>query len=601
MDMAFDAKAFLATAPEKSGVYQMLNAKGQCLYVGKAKNLKKRLTSYFQRQVGSKTARLVAEIQRIDLIITQSEAEALLLESNLIKDKQPRFNVLLRDDKSYPFLLLESGDFPRLAFYRGRKPKAGQAFGPYPNAQAVRENMVILQRVFRLRVCEDSVFNHRDRPCIEYQIQRCSGPCVGLISTEDYQAEAERARAFLSGRDIHYLLKQLVEKMQQAAAALEYERAAYFRDQIARLQQMRQEQTVYSDAGDLDIFSLADNGLQAALAVLWVRQGRMIGSDLRLLSLPENLSAEAILTSAIPQYYQQHLPPETLILPQPLKSIALWQAAWLQQDGKSRQCIASQHNALQKRWLAMALANAQQHLAAAGAQFAAWHAGFVAIAELLALPPLQRIECFDISHQSGQGTVAALVSFTPEGVLKSGYRRYHIENITPGDDYAALAQAVTRRFAQAAIYPDLLLIDGGKGQVAAVAEALAMLSLRLPLLGITKNKERKAGAERFYQPESDQFLALPPTHPALRCLLAIRDEAHRFALRGGQLRQKKRLLHSRLEEIPGLGKKRRQLLLQYFGGFREVQAAAPEDLAKVPGIGMTLAKLIYHALHAEKS
>lgn len=598
---AFDAKAFLATAPEKSGVYQMYNAKKQCLYVGKAKNLKKRLTSYFQRQVSAKTARLVAEIQQIEIIITQSEAEALLLESNLIKARQPRYNVLLRDDKSYPFLLLEDGDFPRLAFYRGRKPKDGQAFGPYPNAQAVRENLVLLQKVFRLRVCEDSVFKNRDRPCLEYQIQRCSAPCVGLVAPADYQGEAERARAFLSGKDLQFLLKQLVDKMQQAAQALEYERAAYFRDQIARLQQMRQEQTVYSDAGDVDIFALTDNGIQATLAVLWVRQGRLLGSDLRLLTLPESLCAEAILTSAIPQYYQKHLPPATIILPQPLKAAALWQAAWQQQDGQARQFISSKHNPLQKRWLAMAEANALQHLNAQTAKFAAWQAGFAAIAEVLALPALERIECFDISHQHGQGTVAGLVTFTPDGALKSAYRRYHIENITPGDDYAALAQAVTRRFRNAEIYPDLLLIDGGKGQVQAVAQALVALEnvAIFPLLGITKNQDRKAGEERFYRPEVDQFLTLPPTHPAMRCFLAIRDEAHGFALRGSQLRQKKRLLQSRLEMIPGLGKKRRQLLLQYFGGFREVEAAAPADLAQVPGIGMTLAQLIYAHLHAE--
>ncbi len=600
MTPAFDPKAFLATVPELPGVYQMFDAAGTVLYVGKAKNLKKRLSSYFRAQLPSaRIARMVAHIAEVRLSVVRSEEEALILENHLIKTLAPKYNIVFRDDKTYPYVRLSAGPFPGIYYYRGPLKKGERYFGPYPNAIAARESIQIVQKAFRLRTCEDTVFAHRTRPCLLAQIGRCSAPCVGAVSEEAYAVQVRDAMDFLSGKTSQ-LIARLTDEMAAAAEALQFERAAELRDRIRALHQLRSSQAVDSRRDeDVDVFAVvAERGL---VAVSWgcVRGGRHLGHR-TVLPKTADLSPEDALVAFLEQHYAaQELPDRILVHP-----VSVEIAAWFSDAVSDRVPVLGARDETESAWIAMAQQNARvaiaAHLADAGqAQLRA-----AALAEALALEAApQGIEAFDISHLQGEATVAACVVWRDGAMQPRLYRRFNIHGITPGDDYAAMQQAVARRYARHAetgeALPDLILIDGGLGQVRAAAAALAELGLGAErLLGVAKGPERRAGEEVLVFADG-RTLELPATDPALHLIQQIRDEAHRFAVTGNRAKRAAARASTHLEDLPGIGPKRRRALLAAFGSLAGVRAATVEDIARVPGFSVKLAERLYNQLHGK--
>jgi len=614
---AFDANAFLATVTERPGVYQMFNADGTVIYVGKARNLKSRLSSYFRGTPASiKTRSLVRQIASVEVTATATEAEALLLESNLIKEHHPRYNVLLRDDKSYPWIYLSSRDpVPRLAYHRGARKKPGRYFGPYAAATAVRETLNLLEKVFKVRQCEDSVFRNRSRPCLKYQIDRCKAPCVGYVSEAEYAQDVRDTVAFLGGHS-QSLIDDLVQRMEQAAEHMAFEQAAQLRDQIAMLRAISQQQYVTGVDGDADVvFDVMDAG-QLAIAVSTIRDGRHLGTRTFFPTLPRDSDAEQdrdeLLAGFLGQYYAEREPPARILCRAAPQDADLLAAAWTESSGHKVAIVVPQRGRA-RQWLEQTEENARLSLSERLISRAGLDRRFAALKDRLAEyatnPPerLDRIECFDISHTQGEATIASCVVFGPDGPMKDQYRRYRIEGITPGDDYAAMEQALSRRFDRAqregSAMPDLLLIDGGKGQVAQAIRVLQERDIRsVFILGVAKGPERKAGEERlvFVRPDDVERYdehKLSPHDPALHLIAQVRDEAHRFAITGHRARRQKARTQSDLERIPGVGPTRRQALLKYFGGIRGLRNASAEELAKVPGISHRMADEIHAWLH----
>lgn len=597
----FDAKLFLKTAPHKAGVYQMLDLDNCVIYVGKAKDLKKRLASYFNAsaQHSPKTRALVAQIVNIVLTVTHTEIEALILENTLIKTHQPRYNILLRDDKSYPYLYLSAHRFPRLSIYRGAKRGKGRYFGPYPQVSAAYESLNLLQKIFPLRTCEDSVLNNRSRPCLQYQIKRCTAPCVGLIDEATYQEDIHHAVLFLEGKS-NTIIKNLVEKMEIAAKQLAFEKAAVYRDQISRLSSLQSKQYVDTSSGEVDVIAVVEKTGLVCVQVLTIRGGRHLGSRAYFPKIMQDDDLDKILLAFLPQYYfaTQHDAPKEIVLNRklPASEINTLIAAIQQQRGVN---VQMQHAArgTKARWLEMVAQDAETSLSQRQPNH--YREQLAALTLALGLDSLpQRMECFDISHTQGEATVASCVVFDGEGICSSAYRRFNIEGIVGGDDYAAMQQALQRRFTQAAKHPetlpDVLFIDGGKGQVKVAQQVLTELNLaQIRLVGVAKGTGRKAGLESLILPERAQVLLLAQHDPALHLIQQIRDEAHRFAITAHRQRRQKRMQHSVLENIAGIGAKRRQNLLNHFGGLQGVARAGVEDLARVSGISEQLAQQIY--------
>ncbi len=602
-ELGFDSHGFLKTLAARPGVYRMLDAEGGVLYVGKAGNLRLRVASYFRKSgLSAKTAALVEQIAGIEVTVTHTEGEALLLESNLIKQLRPRYNVLLRDDKSYPYIYLtDKQEFPRLALHRGARRATGRYFGPYPNAGSVRESLQLLQKLFRVRQCEDSFFSNRSRPCLQYQIKRCTAPCVGLINARDYAQDVENTVLFLEGKSSQ-VIDGLVRRMEATAAAQDYEQAAIFRDRIISLRHVQEKQYISTEHGDLDIIACATDKGSACVQVFFVRAGRNLGNAVFFPKVPMDLAPDEVLSAFIPQYYlDKDIPPELLLSHELKDSQIIGQA--LSQHVAHRVTLRSRVRSNRARWVKMALENAGHALHAQLNTRSGFAVRLQAVADALQLSDVpERIECFDISHTGGESTVASCVVFGLEGPLKSDYRRFNIRDIEPGDDYAAMDQAISRRYTRLRKgeerMPDLLLIDGGKGQVAAACRALEELQVTdLRVLGVAKGPGRKPGLEVLHMPDRKEALVLPADSPALHLIQQVRDEAHRFAITGHRQQRARHRNASPLESIPGVGAKRRQRLLQQFGGLREVARAGVEDLSRVKGINQALAQQIYDALH----
>jgi len=601
-----DTESLLKQLPQKPGVYRMIDAAGVVLYVGKARNLRNRVTSYFRASgLTSKTLALVARIADIQITITGSETEALLLEQSLIKEERPHYNVVLRDDKSYPYIYLtDHAAFPRLTFHRGAKRKTGRYFGPFPSASAVRESLNILQKLFQLRHCDDAFFRNRSRPCLQYQIKRCSGPCVGLIGEREYREDVELAVLFLEGRS-QAVLDAYKTRMQSAAEALDFERAARYRDQIDRLRRVQEQQYVHADEGDVDIFAGAQSGSVTCIQALFVRAGRVLGQRTWFPRNELELPTDELLGAFLSQYYfggQARDLPRSVIVSEPVAEQEVLADALGVRAGR-KVGVAHLVRGQRARWLDLARENAGHSLGAYLADQRSVYARFVALQDALGLDDVpQRLECFDISHTMGEATVASCVVFNTAGALKSDYRRFNVTGITGGDDYAAMEQALRRRYSRVKAgegeLPDLIVIDGGPGQLKRAALILEELQLDHPaILGIAKGPTRKPGLERFYLEGVE--VALPPQGDATLLLQQIRDEAHRFAITGHRQRRQKSRQESELDTIPGVGPKRRKELITHFGGVRAVKGASVEEIAKVPGISRKLAQDIYAILHAE--
>jgi excinuclease ABC subunit C len=603
----FDLKTFLAGLPHLPGVYRHLDVKGEVLYVGKARDLKKRVSSYFQKTGhGPRIAHMVARVARVEVTVTPSETEALLLENNLIKRLKPRYNILFRDDKSYPYLMVSAHAVPRMSYYRGSTQRAGVFFGPYPNAWAVRETMQVLQKVFRLRTCEDSVYGNRTRPCLLYQINRCSGPCVGHITETAYAQDVERATQFLKGQT-QQVLTDIEQRMQQAAQALAFEKAAQLRDQMNALSRVLQQQTMEeSDAQDTDIIAIAMEAGKACVTLAMVRGGRHLGDRAFFPAHTDGDKPADILEVFLAQHYVDHTLPAVLVsstVPADESLIDL-----LAMAGKTKTRLLTRPQGVRRSWLEQAARNAALSLTRALSEGGARQSRTLALAQALGLDTDEQsldglhIECFDISHTAGEATQASCVVFRQHDMQPSLYRRYNIAGITPGDDYAAMRQVLMRRYAKAAdgeaALPDLVLIDGGKGQVAVAREVFEEYGLDVVrLVGVAKGENRKTGLETLVFADGREPVALGLASAALLLIAQIRDEAHRFAITGMRSKRAKARQSSRLEDIEGIGAKRRQRLLNRFGGYSGVCSASVEQLCSVDGISPDLARRIYDALH----
>lgn len=603
--MSFDAKAFLASLTELPGVYRMLDANENVLYVGKAKNLKKRVSSYFRENLSSpRIAHMVSQIANIATTSTRTEAEALLLENNLIKSLSPRYNILFRDDKSYPYIVLTRGEFPRLGFYRGNPDRKADYFGPYPSSLAVRDSIHLLQKMFRLRTCEESVFANRSRPCLLYQIKRCSGSCVDRISHDDYAADVQLATMFLLGKQ-QEVTQRLTDAMDQASERLAFEQAAVFRDQIQSLRQVQEKQYISTSKGeDIDIVVAIQEAGQLCLNLAMVRGGRHLGDrPMFPTNAGDNTPADAI-AAFMRQHYAAHPAPARVISsPMPSNEEGSDLATLLAELAGRPVPLFEPRSLLHKAWAEMAIQNARLAVIARNQASAQQEQRLQALQLVLSLnESLQRIECFDISHTQGEATVASCVVYDGNGMKKADYRRYNIRDIQPGDDYAAMRQVITRRYEKIAVgegvAPDLILIDGGKGQISSAYAALAELGLaELAMVGVAKGEGRKPGLETLIFPDGRQPLQLPAQHPALHLIQEIRDEAHRFAITGHRAKRSKARKTSTLESLPGIGPARRKALVSQFGGLAGVLQATVEQLAEVPGISREQAEKIHAALH----
>jgi excinuclease ABC subunit C len=599
----FDAKVYVDSLPGRPGVYRMLDAQGEILYVGKARNLKNRVASYFQpSNVQPKVQALIAKTVNMEVTIANSETEALLLEYNLIKRHRPRFNVVLRDDKSFPYLHLETNhDFPRLNFYRGSRKEPGRYFGPYPSAGAVRDTLQQLQKLFRIRNCDDSYFANRSRPCLQYQIQRCTAPCVGLINKEHYAQDVGAAIKVLEGRNGE-VSEDLGRRMEAAATRLEFEEAAQLRDQLAKLKVIQAQQIVTAGADhDADVIAVAAANGEYCIALMFVRSGRSLGSTTffpkaALAELPE------VLAAFVTQYYLEREAPAEIIVEQQFDEMPLLESA-LTERSSHKVRICSSVRGIRARWLEMMRNNAEQALNMRRLARASIESSLEDLREAFDLEEApQRLECFDISHTGGTDTVASCVVFGLEGPLKSDYRRFNISGIQPGDDYAAMYQALTRRYKRVRdgeiTKPDVLLIDGGKGQLAEAAKVLEELGVPgITLIGVAKGADRRAGQEQLFLLGQDTPTILPPDSRALHLIQRVRDEAHRFAIAGHRRKRAKRHSQSILETIPGLGPVKRRELLKQFGGLQGILRAGVDDFTQIRGLGRDLAEVIYEHLH----
>ena len=603
--MTFDDKAFLATLTELPGVYRMLDANAMVLYVGKAKNLKKRVSCYFRENVSSpRIAHMVSQIATVETTPTRTEAEALLLENNLIKSLAPRYNILFRDDKSYPYIALTKSQFPRLNFYRGNPDRKADYFGPYPSAWAVRDSIHLMQKIFRLRTCEDSVFSNRSRPCLLFQIKRCSGPCVGLIKPDDYANDVQLASMFLLGKQ-HEVVRRLNNAMEAASNQLAFEQAAVYRDLIQSLHQVQEKQFVSSSNGeDVDILVAIKEAGQLCVNLAMIRGGRHLGDRPFFPTNAGDSDAADACAAFIRQHYAAHpAPSRVLVNPLPVEDEPGEAAAALAELAGRTIPLQEARGLTQKTWVEMAMQNARLAILARNQATAQQELRLAALQQALELTePIVRIECFDISHTMGEATVASCVVYQENRMKHADYRRFNIRDIQPGDDYAAMRQAVSRRYdgiaANEGAAPDLILIDGGKGQVSCAFSALADLGLsHIPMIGVAKGEGRKPGLESLIFPDGREPLQLNAGDPALHLIQEIRDEAHRFAITGHRARRGKARKTSKLESLPGIGPARRKALVARFGGLPGVLAANAEQLAEVPGISRDMAEKIYSALH----
>ncbi len=604
----FDPQAFLKTVTSQPGVYRMYDASGTVIYVGKAKDLKKRLSSYFRVQVSSrKTETLVKNIEQIDVTVTHTETEALLLEHNYIKLYQPRYNVLLRDDKSYPLIFLSADNHPRLTIHRGAKHAKGEYFGPFPNSYAVRETLTLLQKLFPIRQCENSVYRNRSRPCLQFQIGRCLGPCVsGLVSEDEYKQQVDYVRLFLAGKD-QQVVTQLIERMEDASKNLRFEEAGRFRDQIQAVRRVTERQFVSGNSEDLDVIGVGFESGMACLHVLFIRQGKVLGSRSYFPKVPGGTDMSEVVQTFVGQFYLQGsqartLPGEILLdFSLPEKDLL---AESLSEMAGRKVYIQSKPRGDRARYLKLARTNATTALTTRLSERSTIHQRMAELAKTLNLSEINRMECFDISHTMGEQTVASCVVFDANGPVRAEYRRYNITGITPGDDYAAMTQVLNRRYGKAieeAKIPDVIFIDGGKGQLGMAIDVFKQLDVawdkNKPLLiGIAKGADRKAGLETLFFKAEGEGIALPSDSPALHVIQHIRDDSHDHAITGHRKKRAKVRNTSALEEIEGVGPKRRQVLLKYMGGIQPLLNASAEEIAKVPGISHALAEKIHNAL-----
>ena len=605
----FDYKNALEKMTHHPGVYQMLDADGALIYVGKAKDLKKRVGSYFGRKPDSaKTRALVKQIQFINITVTRTEAEALLLESNLIKQHKPRYNVVLRDDKSYPYLYLSAEDkYPRLSFYRGAKSGGGQYFGPYPSAKSARRTLNLTQKLFRIRQCDDTFFKNRSRPCLQYQIKRCTAPCVGLVEDETYREDMKHTVMFLEGRN-EEVIRELTSPMQKAADALDYERAAQYRDQIVSLRKIQESQYITAPRGELDIVACYMESGFACVQVFFVRGGLNLGNKAFFPVHTVELDEAQVLNAFMAQYYlndsrNRQVPVEILVSHRIADAETLM-GLLSERRGKSVR-IKYRHRSGRRKWIEMGLNNAEIALKTRLSSKEKYASRFENLQAVLQLnEPVERIECFDVSHISGEATVASCVVFNHEGAVKADYRKFNIKDVPAGDDYAAMAQAFERRYTRVkkteGKLPELILIDGGKGQVGSIKALVEELQLdEVVILGVAKGRARKPGLEKLVFSDGKSELSLAANSPALHLIQEVRDEAHRFAVTGHRRQRNQKRKKSILEQVEGIGAKRRRELIRFFGGLQGVARAGVEELARVPGINNNLAKKIYNSLHDE--
>lgn len=598
----FDLPSFLASLPAKPGVYRMLGADETILYVGKARHLKNRVASYFHgRAHADKTQALLAQVQRVEVTVTASENEALLLEYNLIKRHRPRYNVLLKDDKSFPYIHLTAHEFPRLAYFRGTRKQPGRFFGPYPSSVAARETLQLLQKLFRIRPCEDTFFANRSRPCLQYQIQRCSAPCVGHVERERYLQDVADAVKVLEGRN-HEVIADLGRRMEAAAERLQFEDAARLRDQIAMLKQVQASQSMTRIGGqDIDAVAIAGDGPEFCVSVVFVRGGRNLGST-NFFPRGGIAGQGEALGAFLEQYYLARETPDEIIVGHAVEDGDLLQQALQERAGRAV-AIRTSVRGTRARWLDMARTNAELGLRMKAASRAGLDEQFEALGEALELERTPaRVECFDVSHTMGESAIASCVVMGPGGPIKSDYRRFNLRGLTPGDDYAGMRQAVERHFTRVlrgeSPMPDVLLIDGGPGQLQAAHDALDAVGAAPSItLGVAKGADRRVGQERLFLAGRDAPLILPADSPALRLIQRVRDEAHRFAIAGHRKARDRTRRESLLEEIPGLGPARRRELLKAFGGLQGVRQASVEDLARVHGIGRPLAEKIFERMN----
>ena len=602
----FDAQSFLKNLTSRPGVYRMLEENGDVLYVGKAKNLKNRVSNYFRSTaLDSKTIALVARINRVEVTVTNSETEALLLEQSLIKELKPPYNIVFRDDKSYPFIFLSSEDkYPRLAFHRGAKKKKGKYFGPFPSAYSVRDSLNILQKVFLVRQCEDTFFKNRSRPCLQYQIKRCSAPCCDLVSKEEYSEDVAHAVMFLEGKS-RDVLEDYANKMEQCAEDLQFEKAAKYRDQISHLRKIQEQQYVVGNQGDIDIMVAVKSPGGVCVLVMFIRGGRMLGNKTFFPSTRLNEDEAAVLAAFLPQFYlaenSSREIPKDIVVNSKLEDKSLFTDA-LSDRANRKISVGDNVRGHRQRWVNIAVTSAEQALGSHLANRNNINQRFIALHEGLQLDSMPgRLECIDISHSSGEATVASCVVFDKNGPLKSDYRRFNIDGITPGDDYAAMAQALRRRYTRIkkgeGKLPDILFIDGGKGQLSEAEKIFEELQIvGVILIGVAKGPTRKAGLERLFMSGVGE-VTLAADNPGLHLIQHIRDESHRFAITAHRNRRGKKRTKSVLEGIDGVGPKRRRSLLRHFGGASQVQSASTDELTKVEGISRKLADHIYATLH----
>lgn len=602
-EAGFDGKNFTRRLTTGPGIYLMRDDQGTALYVGKAANLRKRVSSYFDaRPKIERIMRMVARIQSIEVSLTRSEAEALLLENEWIKSLKPRYNVLLRDDKSYPWVMVGTDhEYPRIAFHRGAKDKGREYLGPYPSASSVRESINLIQKLFQLRNCEDSYFSHRRRPCLQHQIKRCTAPCVAKVSAQDYARQVEDAMLFLRGHS-QKVITRLIGRMENSAELQQYEQAAQYRDQINHLKQMQARQFVSAGNGNLDIIALARVQRGCAIEVMSVRGGRSLGQRDYFPTQSEGHPDSEVLRAFLGQYYRERMPPPEIIISHSLEQQDLFESVFSERASRKVR-IQSHPRSHRRQWLDLVGRNALNALHMRSAETSRISNQFDAAAELLQLEEVpETIECFDISHTSGHKTVASCVVFGHEGPIKSRYRRYNLSGFEPGDDYAAMREVLSRRYRKLAteegLLPDLIVVDGGKGQLGIAIEVLAECGLGdIPLMGVAKGPSRRAGHEEWVLPVPPYSLMPGPESAASHLIQQVRDEAHRFAITGHRGRRQKATVHSVLEDIQGVGARRRRALLTHFGGLQGVRKAGVDELAGIPGINRQLANRIYKALH----
>lgn len=612
ISQSFDAKGFLRTVTTRPGVYRMYNIRDDIIYVGKASNLKNRLSSYFQKTLDNrKTQALVSHISYVQTTVTASAAEALLLEQNLIKEHRPRYNVVLRDDKSYPYVFISTADdFPRLSYQRGARKAPGKYIGPYPSASSVKRSLKLVQKLFRVRQCEDSYFKNRSRPCLQHQIKRCTAPCVDRISAEDYRADVDMTIKVLEGKS-QEVVAGLVERMEQASVDLEFETAARLRDQIGSLKAVSDLSSDMRDDGNVDYVAALSQGGQSCVQVFFIRNGINLGNKAFYPATPMGSTSGEILNAFIAQFYIEHDLPREIICSEAVEDAALFQEVFSARAGHQINVVHSVRGE-RARLQAMAVTNAEIALAARLASRSGMAARLEAVRKLVELEDApRRMECFDISHTMGEATVASCVVFNAEGAMKSDYRRFNIDNITPGDDYAAMRQALTRRYTrmlkEQRELPDILFIDGGKGQITVALEVMRELQIdTVQVVGVSKGPDRRPGDETLLLCRDETVggnveRQLTSDSPALLLIQQIRDEAHRFAITGHRGKRAKKRQTSVLEDIKGLGPKRRKQLLTHFGGLRRLQKAGVEDISAVPGISQELALRVYDELHPNRA